>query len=276
MPRRPTTRKLLLDLMLAVDPAPLTAGDAVLACEVFGMSESSARVTLTRLTAAGLAESSERGSYRLSAPAHQLAREVAGWRHMASRLRAWQGDYLCVHTAALGRSDRAALTRRERALAMLGLRPLERDLYLRPNNIESDTDAVRSRLRHLGLDADAVVFVASDFGADHSDRISGLWDTAALDAAYRRTQHRLTTSLRQLDAMPAFEAARESFLLGGEAIRQLVFDPLLPDAMIDDEARRALLATTRAYDAAGQMIWQRLFEQGQTSQPVDHDRTDAA
>lgn len=258
----PTAKKLLLDLLLAVDPQPVAARNAVGACALFGIGESNARVTLTRLAANGMIESAERGSYRLSPSAHEVATEIAGWRRLDARLRPWSGEYVCVHTAALGRSDRVALRRRRRALDMLGFRKLSRGLHLRPDNVETDTEAVRRRLRTLGLDGSAQIFLARDFADGDLDRIDGLWDRDALNAGYRDTHARLTDWLEHRQHLELETAARESFLLGGDAIRRLVFDPLLPEPMVDTEARRQLLATTRHFDQVGQAIWQQLFDRG--------------
>lgn len=257
--RRPTAKRLLLDLLLALDPQPLSARDAVASCAIFGIGESSARVTLTRLAADGLVDNSERGNYRLSATAHPLAEEVATWRRIPQRLRAWHGDYVAIHTAALGRSDRRALRRRERAMAMLGFRELQRGLHLRPNNIEADVATIRRRMRTLGLEAEAPVFAADDFDAGSRRQLSTLWDTAALNRGYRETRESLETCMAQLEALSLEDAAREAFLVGGKAIRQLVFDPLLPEPMIDASARAALLDTTLRFDALGQSIWRRLY-----------------
>lgn len=257
--RRPSTKRLLLDLLLAMDPEPLPARDAVAACSIFGIGESSARVTLTRLSAAGLIDNAERGSYRLSPPAHQLAEEVATWRRIEQRLRSWPGDFVVIHTAALGRSDRPALRRRERAMAMLGFREYRRGLHLRPNNIETDVATIRRRLHTLGLEAEAPVFVASDFGEAVAERLPALWETGKLDRNYRHITARLESWMAQHEALSLEAAARESFLLGGEAIRQLVFDPLLPEPMVDADARRALLQATLRFDALGQRIWRRLY-----------------
>ena len=50
-------------------------------------------------------------------------------------------------------------------------------------------------------------------------------------------------------------AARESYLLGNDAIRQLVFDPLLPEPLVDVTERRAFTDTVVAFDQAGHRIW---------------------
>lgn len=257
--RRPSTKRLLLDLLLAMDPQPLPARHAVAACALFDIRESSARVMLTRLAAAGLIESAERGRYRLSPPAHQLAAEVATWRRMNQRLRTWSGDLVAIHSGALGRSDRPALRRRERAMAMLGFREYRRGLHLRPDNIEADVTTIRQRLQILGLEAEAPVFVARDFDAATAQQLPALWDVAALDQGYRETAAQLDAWMAQHEKLSLETAARESFLLGGEAIRLLVFDPLLPEAMVDGTARGKLLASTLRFDALGQAIWQRLY-----------------
>src|SRR5690606_11792537 len=54
-------------------------------------------------------------------------------------------------------------------------------------------------------------------------------------------------------------AARESFLLGNDAIRQLVFDPLLPAPLVDVDARRAFVDAVRRFDAVGHSIWRRFL-----------------
>lgn len=254
----PTAKKIVLDLLLAVDPEPLVARDAVNACALFGIRESNVRVTLTRLCAEGHLESTERGCYRLGVSAHQLATEVAGWRRMAERIRPWHGDYIAVHTAALGRSDRTALRRRQRAIDMLGFRALHRDLFVRPDNIEHDVHGVRQKLIKLGLESDTPVFIAHGFSAADQQRATRLWDSEALNADYHATRQRLEAWLARHRALDADVAARESFLIGGEAIRKLVFDPLLPEPMVDVEARRKLLETTLTFDRVGKHIWRAL------------------
>ncbi len=47
----------------------------------------------------------------------------------------------------------------------------------------------------------------------------------------------------------------ETFRVGGQAIRQLVLDPLLPREMLDPEARSRLLAAMIEYDRFGRAFW---------------------
>ena len=48
---------------------------------------------------------------------------------------------------------------------------------------------------------------------------------------------------------------QESFLLGGRVIRELVSDPLLPDALAPAAERRGLVAAMRRYDRIGRRLW---------------------
>lgn len=252
-------KNLLLDLMLAVGDKPMTARDAILACSLFQISENSLRVTLARLSAAGFIEVAGRGAYRLGPAATDLAGDVATWRTMEARLRPWRGGYIVVHCGALGRSDRIALQRRERALQMLGLRQLERGLHIRPDNIGSHVDDVRQRLYKLGLDRQAAVFLADGLDPEREAVVRHLWDGTALTQTYRQLRVQLEAWLAGANGLALDAAARESFLLGGRAIHQLVFDPLLPEPFVDTSERHAFIQTVHRFDETGRAIWARFF-----------------
>jgi len=255
-------RPLILNLLLGAAGRRLAAREAVAACALFGIRENSVRVTLARLSAAGLVEAVDRGEYRLGPGAASLADDVSTWRDAERRVRDWNGDWLAAHVGDLGRSDRAVLRARARALELLGLRELDRGLYLRPDNLAGGVAAVRARLLALGLEPEAAVFVARGFDAARERRAVALWDGRALTRAYRDTHGRLDAWLARADSLALDTAARESFLLGNDAIRQLVFDPLLPAPLVDVDARRAFADAVARFDAAGHAIWNRFLRDG--------------
>lgn len=268
----PNARHLVLDLLLATRGQPLTVREAVAACELFGIRENNVRVALARLSAEGLVVAAGRGSYELGPNARDLAGEVAGWRQLDQRLRTWSGAYVAAHVSVLGRSDRAALRRRERALAMLGFRELERGLFIRPDNIELDLATLRQRLYTLGLETEASVFLASGFDAGREQAICHCWDGAALNAGYADGTRQLQDWMQRADQLEADVAARESFLLGGNAIRQVVFDPLLPEPFVDTALRDEFFSTVRRFDQLGHAIWQRLYASlHNTGEATRHD-----
>lgn len=255
----PTPKSLILNLLLAAGGQPLSASDAVASCQLFGIRENSVRVALVRLNAAGLIESVGRGAYRLGPQAATLAADVARWRHAEQRTCEWDSSWLMVSTAGLRRSDRGALRLRERALALAGFENLAPELHVRPDNLVGHADAARHRLRQLGLEADAPVFVAHDLAPEFEQRARTLWADKRLDQAYARTRQKLEAWLRGADQLDLETAARESYVLGNEAIRQLVFDPMLPHPLVDAQARQDFRQAVIDFDAAGHRIWQRLL-----------------
>jgi phenylacetic acid degradation operon negative regulatory protein len=251
----PTAKSLLLDLLSAAGPSGASVRRLVSACALFDIRENNVRVALVRLSAAGLIEAAGRGEYRLGDGAKDLAREVAEWRTAEQRVRAWAGGYVAVHTGPLARGDRVAARRRNRALRLVGMRAVEPGLFVRPDNLEGGVDAARVRLRLLGLDQGANVFLAASFDDGTESRARGLWDGKALDASYKRSRTRLEKWLERAPRLEPDVAAREAFLLGGAAIRQVVYDPLLPAPLVDVQERRSFVDTVRRFDRAGRAIW---------------------
>jgi len=256
----PTAKSLILELLVAASGDALPVRLAVAAAALFDISQNNVRVALVRLSSAGLIEAAGRGAYRLAEAAEDLAREVASWRTAEERVRAWHGDYVAVHASALGRTDRTALKRRARSLSMLGFAELERGLHLRPDNLEGGVEGVRTRLHALGLEREATVFVASALSPSDEARARDLWDGKALTASYKRQRVQLERWMARARDLEPDVAARESFLLGGNAIRQIVYDPLLPPPFVDVDERRAFVATVRQMDREGRRIWRRFFD----------------
>lgn len=255
----PNARRLLLKLLVGDPAATLSAAGAVRACALFDIPATNARVALNRLQAAGLVQARARGCYGLGAAGLALGRQVSAWRTAGRQLRPWDGSWvmaLCVEP--LRRGSRAQ-RQRERALALLGFRHWKDGLHLRPDNFRSGAAGVRERLLALGLDAATPVFAAANLGAEHEAQVRALWDGAALGRAYAAGSERVGRSLAALPSLPLDDAARQSYLLGDAAIRQLVFDPLLPDPLVRSAERERFVDMVRRYEEAGRLIWQRFL-----------------
>ena len=270
----PSPRALILSLMLGAESrgdGVLGARELLAACALFGVPESTVRVTLTRAVAGGLMRVPRRGSYALGPSARALADEVHRWRRTASLMTPWAGDWIAVHVGATGRSDRVALRARERAFGLLGMAEFERGLHLRPNNLCGGAGSLRQRLQALvpaGTDI-GTVFLLQDLSDTDTQRAHGLWDTSALDHAYRDTTARLCAWLDDSSRLALDRAARESFTLGHDAIRQLMFDPLLPAPLIDHGTRERFMQAVVRFDDAGQAIWQRFLTAARQQDPRD-------
>ncbi len=92
------------------------------------------------------------------------------------------------------------------------------------------------------------MFAACDLDPRREQAARQLWDGAALNASCEATCQKLVKWMQGADQLELDVAARESFLLGSEAIRQLVFDPLPPKPLVDVSAWRALTEVARACD----------------------------
>jgi phenylacetic acid degradation operon negative regulatory protein len=78
---------------------------------------------------------------------------------------------------------------------------------------------------------------------------------AGLRTRYQRERRALAASEARLLRRTETAAMVESFRLGGRVIRELVRDPLLPEALVPAAERRALVAALRRYDRAGRRAW---------------------
>lgn len=252
----PSPKRLVLDLLSSGRSVPVAA--SVKAATWFDIPPNRLRVALTRLREAGMVEAVERGVYRLGARAVGINRRVAGWRERESRVARWDGTWIAVHVGHLTRSDRAELRLRERAFRFVGLREIHADLWLRPDNLRGGVEQFRQDLGELGVHA-ALCATMTELDPAAEQRARGLWATDALNRSHEEMRRALEKSLRRLPSLADDAALRETFLMGGEAIRRIVLAPLLPEPLVDVASRRALVASMRRYDRTGQRLWHRLY-----------------
>jgi phenylacetic acid degradation operon negative regulatory protein len=153
-----------------------------------------------------------------------------------------------VFTATLGRVDRSALARRERALKIFGFAELEKGLYIRPNNINLALPTLIQKLRKLGVESEAIIAQASGYSPEVEQRIQALWDAKALNKRYQSISKTLENWMSQAATLPLEVAARESCFVGGNAI--------------NTTARDAFIDLVLRFDQVGKEIWTQLREAG--------------
>jgi phenylacetic acid degradation operon negative regulatory protein len=256
---KPTAKSLVLDLLSTIGGHSMPVRALVAAAELFAIEENSLRVALARLLAIGILERDERGEYRLGSSANAVQQQVASWRRIEERARPWQGAWIGVHFSAAARGPRTEARRRERALRFLGFRELAAGLAVRPENLVGGLDDVQERLVKLGLARSVPVFVISELASELDLRARSLWDTAALVEHYRTSCRALAESEARLPDLTDEHAMVESFLLGGRVIRDLVYDPLLPEPIVPQAERRALVSAMQRYDRIGHGFWRPFF-----------------
>jgi phenylacetic acid degradation operon negative regulatory protein len=262
-------KSLILDLLRVAAPRAIPVRAFVAIGALFGLSGNALRVALTRSVAQGIVESDERGSYRLAPGASALSAHVEEWRLGERRVKAWSGAWLACWLPR--GAERAARRRSLRALELGGFREGMGSVFVRPDNLAAGSGRTFEKLRRLGLEEEAQTFVADDF----EERLlaiwqSSLWDAAKLVKRYRSARENLERSFNRVESLPIGQAAVETFLLGGAAIRILATDPLLPDAMISTADRAKLTDGMLAYDALGRKAWSKLLADVRVAEAPAH------
>ena len=249
----------MLELLSASETHESAAATLIPACAVLGLGENNVRVTLARLVAAGTLELTGRGQYRLGRAAQAMTRQVTSWRDLEKQVRRWDGGWAAVHLGELSRADRSALRRRDRALRLLGFRSLARGLEVRPDNLDGGVAALRDRLYALGVEDSALVLRADALDPATDARARGLCTAERLSAPSADTTARIARGGVAVAGPEPRAAAREAFFFGGDVLRAILFDPRLPEPLVDVAARRAMVETAKRLDATGRRLWARLF-----------------
>jgi phenylacetic acid degradation operon negative regulatory protein len=251
----PTAKSLVLDLLSTARGHTMPVRVLVAAAALFGLSGNSVRVALARLCSRGWVERDERGRYRLSAGARAVQRHVAAWPQLEQRMVPWRGGWIGLHTAGVRPLRRTLLRQRARALDFFGFRALAPDLWVRPDNLEGGVNDLRPRLRALGLDVEAPIFAMRDLDSESEASARDLWDGEALCRGYREGRDALMRSAECFLNLTPERAMVESFRVGGRALRQLAFDPLLPEPIVAAAPRREFVDELRRYDRMGRAHW---------------------
>jgi phenylacetic acid degradation operon negative regulatory protein len=184
---------------------------------------------------------------------------VETWRRGEARRVPWSGAWWVVLTPKA--PERTAHRRAERALSLVGFARAEPRLWTRPRNLAYERDELEALLAQLGLMDGAELFAASELSDVVERRWKKLWPVADLKRTYRRHAKALEKSMARLERIPRSRALAESFALGGEAIRILATDPMLPEEIQPAAPRVRLFDLMTEYDRIGRDLWQRTLRE---------------
>ncbi|WP_439101348.1 PaaX [Congregibacter sp.] len=256
----PTPKRLVLSLLSSPDLEEMGARECMQWAMLFDIDPTAMRVALGRLVKSGFLKSVARGRYAIGDRGRVLSKTARRWVSAEQRVGPWNGRWLMVHTAHLGRRDQAAVKLREKALRLEGFAQLRMGLWCRPANYLEAPAETRERLGELGLEEDAIILRADALLSDTVE-LAELWPRRALEKRYKTLTQAMLDSMARGGPNETEQSrhalARETFLLGEAVIRQVNSDPLLPDAMVDVAARRKMHKTMVAYDAFGRDAWAR-------------------
>ncbi|MGB1069687.1 MAG: hypothetical protein ACPG07_07105 [Henriciella sp.] len=85
---------------------------------------------------------------------------------------------------------------------------------------------------------------------------SSLWNRQQPEKVYYDGIEQLCTSTKYLDAAEETVILRESFIFGGEAIRCLALDPLLPAELANTSIRAAYTRAAKGFVTKYSKAWQ--------------------
>ena len=205
---RMTARSVVLSVLLGAHPAWATAAELLRLTADFGIRESTLRVALTRMVAAGDLVRSEDG-YRLSG--RLLERQRRQDDALDPPTRDWDGSWVMAVTTAVGEDPRTRAALRT-ALSRNRFGELREGVWLRPDNLDAALpDEIADLIR---------IFTVGDH--DDTGLTSRLWD---LDGW-------ADTGRRLLDGMAAASGVPGRFTIAAAMVRHLLTDPVLPAALL--------------------------------------------
>lgn len=251
-----TARQVVASTLLGVDPPRLPSRHLVRAGSLFGISEGTLRVALSRMLNAGELEADD-GWYQLAGPLLLARRErQAEGRHPA--LLPWTGDW-SMHVVRAG--SRSAGTRSDLrdAARALHLAELREGVWLRPSNLDpgrfpAAQQVVASQCQGFVVRPEPVHELPPDQLA------RSLWDLDGWSAGARR----LTAAMDEIGV--ALEAAdstelRRAWELSAAVLRHLLADPLLPPELLPGNwPAEALRSAYDRYDQRFKDRWRRVID----------------
>lgn len=261
---RLSARELILALIDSSSSETLTASYLITAGRLFDIDPGNVRVALARLVKESALVTTGRGLYQRGNRAGALHSLVRGWANVETALKPWQGNWLVAVLSHLNRGDRKRLRGWERALRLFGFADNGNGFWLRPANFATELDELRTRMLELGLSEQAPLLDVAELASPEPLQPDRLWPISDLEDGYRANLRLLEASTERLGgfddnfATPDL-AARETLLIGRAVTRDILLDPLLPEALIDTRLRGEMIDKMKAYDRVGKRLWRNFY-----------------
>jgi phenylacetic acid degradation operon negative regulatory protein len=245
---RLTARSVVASTLLGTSPPRLPAAVLVRAAELFGISEGTTRVALSRMASAGELEAVD-GSYELAG--RLLARQARQLASRAAKTSAWDGRWVVAVVTVDRRSasDRSAW---RSAMGARRLAELREGVWMRPDNV----GPIEPLPRDLGEHCTWLTDAHADGGRALA---SSLWDLAGWAeraAALRRDIRPLVRPLDRHDT----RALAPGFVVSAAVLRHFQADPLLPTELLPSRwPGAALREEYDRFDAAYRAVLREWF-----------------
>ena len=212
-----TARSIVASTLLGTDPPRLPARVLVQAGELFGVSEGTTRVALSRMVTSGELAAGD-GWYELAGP-HLLARQARQQASRAATTRDWDGAWRLVVVTAERRAASARAELRD-ALSRARLAELREGVWLRPDNLDAALPAI--------VGEQATTLRAFDVAPA---TVSQLWDLDGWQGRARELRADMKPLVARLERGDT-DALADGFITSASVLRHFQADPLLPDALL--------------------------------------------
>ena len=253
-----TPKNLVEGFLRAADPDPISVKSLLKVGELLGFSNNAIRVAISRLCAKELVVSDARSCYRLTDKTFAISKFIERWRIGEDRVQPWQGQWLCCHLPqGMQRTER---NQSQKSLTWHGFKNGLSGLYLRPDNLNLSITELSKQLIDTGLTQQATLFRASDFSGEQTAHWPTLWDTRELESTYQELHDQLCESYDHFHDIEPTKSLPESLILGGNTLRALALDPLLPQEMVDISLRQALTAMMIKYEQLCRTAWGEMIQ----------------
>ena len=247
-------KSLLLDVLRSTHSTAWPVKKLIEVAGMFGIKESAVRVTLSRLVVRGLIETSEHGSYLIKRAYDPVRNWIDDWKKGEERLTNWNGQWLCIYPPPkIRKKDWQSL---DKAAQRLGFRVVQDRMWARPDNLAMPLQTMNELLEAMSGLTHLMYATVVKLHVDDSElTLEALWNRSELEQEYRLCIKDLQHCMRQQKDPEGLAALKESIEVGGNAIRLLALDPLLPESMIDKNLRVELNATTLKYNSMYHAAW---------------------
>jgi phenylacetic acid degradation operon negative regulatory protein len=245
-----SARSVVASTLLGVDPPRLPTRLLVRSGELFGITEGTTRVALSRMVAAGELE--------VDGNAHVLAGRLLERqaRQQASRspeTRRWSGAWAMAIVDGGARPGPVRAELRQ-AMKVLRLAELREGVWLRPDNLD---DGWAERAEHV-VDEQCRRMTATLPDSD-AELAGQLWDLAEWARAADALRDQLGEVVGSLERGD-MGALAPGFVLSAAVLRHLLVDPLLPPELLPvDWPGPALRHDYDRYDRAFKDRWREWF-----------------
>jgi phenylacetic acid degradation operon negative regulatory protein len=248
-----TARSVIASTLLGMRPPRLPTAILVRSCGLFGITEGTTRVAISRMVAAGELHADD-GGYRLTGALLDRQDRQDESRHgPAGR---WDGQWNMAVVVADRRSAPVRAELRD-AAGQLRLAPLREGVWLRPDNLAPD----RLPSARAVVDRQCHVFSCRTVDTDEPATLAAsLWDLDAWSLRAVALTRRIGELVEALESGD-LDSLAPGFLASAAVLRHLQADPLLPAELVPpDWPGDALRADYDRYDIAFRQVWRAWYK----------------